>query len=94
MSKAAEVIADIKALSGQIAEIQEGFDNGKYKGHGKAVELQRLKTRRAKLRGTLEAMRLVWDHPNPESLPPPLKRTRNEVRRMIGLPEIEEINDN
>lgn len=79
------LLEDIKILSGRIAALQMNFDNGIRKDYLTAIELEKLKLQLKTLRNNLVKPHLVWIHPNPAALPPPLKRTIAEIRAMLGI---------
>ena len=54
-------------------------------GFGRAIALQKAKIERATLLERLNGLSLAFTHPFPDTLPAPLKRTRNEVREFMGL---------
>ena len=83
-----DLMYNIGLLSDIIKQMQDKFDSGEYKTPDKAVELQKYKNRRNELRGKLDPLELAWSHPFPDTLPKPEKRTRNEVRALMGLPPL------
>ncbi len=79
-------------LHSAIWKMQDQFNRKEIGGYDKAATLQSFRNEAAELIRALKpyGARLAYEHPFPDLLPPALKRTRNEVRVIIGLPPIEE----
>jgi len=88
-----KLLEKIAILNDILRDIQSRFDRGLIKGPEAALKLQRLKKERSVLRGQLDPLELAWSHPFPDKLPPKEKRSRNEVRALMGLPPLADNED-
>lgn len=83
-----ELWEEFEKTTKTIDSLQAKFDRKEFYTYDGAMTLQKARTKRKAIMKQFKPVYPAWTHPEPGSLPPPEKRTRNEVREIMGLPPI------